>query len=168
MSALARKVDVHTSTISAMVHGRRDTDPGTVASVAAALKQDTLTVFEWVGLARSEKQPFVPHPDADLLDQEGRDAVNELIRVLARPAKQRTQPDYIFNTKGGGQIIVELKTSGPRTAVDEALGQVRNYMAHLNATQVADNVVELPERPTLRKVSRKPGRPPTNAPEGED
>lgn len=87
MSGLARSVGVHTSTISAMIWGRRETDSDTVNLVAEKLRISPVTVFEWVGRARTESEPFKPHPDADLLDKESRAAVNELIRLLARNQK---------------------------------------------------------------------------------
>jgi hypothetical protein len=88
MSALGRAAGgVHTSTISAMMFGERETSPQVVDAVAEALRLPRSQVHEWVGRALSEPRRFEPHPDADLLDSDERAAVNELIRLLARPRK---------------------------------------------------------------------------------
>lgn len=84
MTQLAVQVGAHTSTISAMVFGSRETKPDIVEAVADALRVDRVTVFEWVGRARAQEKPFQPHPDADLLTAEEQDVVNHLIRLLAK------------------------------------------------------------------------------------
>ena len=84
MNALASKVGAHTSTISAMMHGTRKTSGALIAKVAIALRMEDEVndVFGWVGRARTEAEPFKPHPDSDLLTADERQAVNELIRLM--------------------------------------------------------------------------------------
>lgn len=86
MSALAQEVGTHTSTISAMMAGTRKTNTSLVAKVAVALRMEDRVdeVFAWIGRQRTEAEPFTPHPDADLLTSEERQAVNELIRLMTR------------------------------------------------------------------------------------
>lgn len=88
MRRLADKAETTTTTISAMIYGRRDTRPEIVELVAEKLGVPVQTVFEWVRMSRTEARPFTPHRDAALLDSEERDAVNELIRLLARSKRQ--------------------------------------------------------------------------------
>lgn len=91
-SALGRAIGVHTSTLSAMAQGTRDTSQEILDKVAAALRIDPRRVAEWVGVARSERAPYVPPSDAHLLDRDERDAVDRLITLLAK-SKKRGQSD---------------------------------------------------------------------------
>lgn len=84
LSELARRVGAHTSTISAMVTGSRETKQGTIDAVAEALRIDPRVVAEWVGRARVVREPFVPHEAASLLDHDERDAINRLIGLMTR------------------------------------------------------------------------------------
>lgn len=90
MRRLADEAGTTTSTISAMIHGTRDTSGAIIQRVAVALKmgRQAEQVSQWVGLARSQPRPFQAHRDADLLTAEEQEAVNELIRLLALPKKQ--------------------------------------------------------------------------------
>lgn len=93
-SALARAVGVHTSTLTAMRDGKKDTDQATVDAVAERLRLDPRTVAGWVGRARTERRPYQPPADANLLSSEERDAVDRLIELLAR-AKKRGQHEAV-------------------------------------------------------------------------
>lgn len=98
MSRLSEASGVHTSTISAMMHGSRVTSSDVIDKVAEAIAGGIgpradhgavrHIVHELVGRALAEREPFQPHPDADLLDSRERKAVNELIRLLALPKKR--------------------------------------------------------------------------------
>lgn len=87
MRQLADAVGSTTSTIAEMMYGTRDTQQSLLDAVADALEVDRVTVSSWAGRARALAGPFVPHPDAELLDADERKAVNELIRLMARPKK---------------------------------------------------------------------------------
>ena len=82
MRRLAAAVGVHTSTISAMIHGDRDTSPETVAKVAEVLGVDVVRVSRWVGQARTVAAPYQPPAEAALLTARQRKAVDELIRSM--------------------------------------------------------------------------------------
>lgn len=96
MSALSRYSNVHPSTISAMMYGDRKTSGATVDRVAEAIISRSkgadpsairARVYDLVGRALGVPAPFEPHPDANLLTLQERNAVNELIRLLAAPKK---------------------------------------------------------------------------------
>lgn len=91
-SALAQAVGVHTSTLTGMKDGSRETDGETLDLVAEKLRLDPRIVAEWVGRARAERDPYKPPSDADLLTRQEREAVNRLIQLLAEP-KKRGQSD---------------------------------------------------------------------------
>lgn len=84
-TALARAIDVHVSTLTAMANGTRQTEQEIVDKVADALSLDRRVVAEWVGRARDEASPFIPAEGADLMSNEERAAVNKLISLLVKP-----------------------------------------------------------------------------------
>lgn len=98
MSRLAEESGVHASTISAMMYGDRATRPETVEKVAVTIAgrlgggdpaRRAREIRQLVNEALDQEEPFKLHPDAALLDQTERAAVNELIRLLARSKKTR-------------------------------------------------------------------------------
>ncbi len=105
MSALARAVEVHTTTIGAMMFGDRATQPETVDKVAKVLGRPRDEVYGWVGKALGVAEPFEPHADADLLDAHERKAVNELIRLLAVSKRVKVNDD---------EPTQQIPTIGPR------------------------------------------------------
>lgn len=101
MSALSRHSGVHPSTISAMMYGDRKTSGATVDRVVDAIAERSprrdpreirARVYDLVGRALGVPVPFEPHPDANLLTLQERNAVNELIRLLAAPKKGVQRP----------------------------------------------------------------------------
>lgn len=99
MGALARAVDTHPTTISAMIFGERKTSVEIIEGAADALRVDVSTVFEWVGVSRVEAKPFEAHPDAALLSADERHAINEMIRLLARSKRAGEEHDRSAATK---------------------------------------------------------------------
>lgn len=102
MKQLAEASGVHQSTLSALIFGDRESDPATVDKVVAALAERIkgksperlrLEVFALARKSLAEADPFQLHPDADLLTAQERNAVNELIRLLALPKKQGGEAD---------------------------------------------------------------------------
>ncbi len=89
MRALAEKAGTTTSTISAMIHGTRDTGADVLERVAVALDVPVDRITQWAGKVRTEVKPFTPHRDANLLTAEEQQAVNELIRLLALPKREK-------------------------------------------------------------------------------
>lgn len=86
--ALAERTKTHPSTLSAMASGTRETGSDVIARVAEALRVDVRTVSEWVGQARAVRAPYQPPQDANLLDDQEREAVDRLISLLARSKKR--------------------------------------------------------------------------------
>lgn len=80
---LARAVGVPQSTISAIVSGRsRRPKPVNLQKIADALRVDVRVVSEWVGQERTERAPYAPPTEADLLTERQRRAVDEIIRAI--------------------------------------------------------------------------------------
>lgn len=99
MTRLAEASGVHASTISSMMYGDRKAKAASVDKVADALSsalraanpsEVRKAVHDLVGRTLNVAAPFEPHPDADLLTTKERQAVNELIRLLAAPKKMGT------------------------------------------------------------------------------
>lgn len=80
---LAERVGVHPTTIMDMMHGAADTDVATVTAVAKALGVDVRRVSEQVGLTRTEREPWVPPAEVDLLSRRQQRALSEMIRAMA-------------------------------------------------------------------------------------
>jgi len=83
MRELAVRVGVHTTTITSMMFGDRDTGPGIVAAVAAALNVDVRAVTQQVGHVRTEREPYVTPDEVHLLSRRQQVAITELIRAIA-------------------------------------------------------------------------------------
>ena len=83
-SALAQAIGTHTSTLTAMRDGERSTDQATVDKVSKALHLDPRTVAKWIGRTRSERDPYTPPAEANLLDRDEREAIDRMIELLAR------------------------------------------------------------------------------------
>lgn len=83
-SALAQAIGTHTSTLTAMRDGERNTDQATVDKVSKALHLDPRTVAKWIGRTRSERDPYTPPAEANLLDRDEREAIDRMIELLAR------------------------------------------------------------------------------------
>lgn len=98
-NALSRAVQVHTSTLTAMAYGTRDTGQEVVDAVAKALKVDSRTVNQWVGRARTERDPYVPPVEANLLTREERVAVNRIISLFAESKKRGQHEDLAAEAK---------------------------------------------------------------------
>lgn len=89
---LAKAVGVPQSTVSAVVTGKsRHPKPETVQRIADALRVDVRTVAAWVGQKRTEATPYAPPPEADLLTDRQRKAVDEIIRAIV--AERASNPD---------------------------------------------------------------------------
>lgn len=90
-AALAKRVGVHTSTITALIFRERDTDQATIEAVARALGESSETIAEWVG--RAEPNPYRPPTVASLMTDDERAHVDWMIRRFTRDrAAERDQP----------------------------------------------------------------------------
>lgn len=116
--ALAEHLGIGTSTITNIRAGNAKPKPATVAKIADALRIDVRELSRWIGQTREVAKPYSPPSEADLLDQRERDALDEIIRVMAaskkRPVKDETltttnqptvvdasQDDYILAARKG-------------------------------------------------------------------
>lgn len=103
MTRLAEAAGVHASTVGAMMYGTRESSADTIDAVAQAVatalrmenprrrRELRRLIHEWAGRSLTEPSKFLPHPDADLLTKDEREAVNELIRLLAASRKTRNE-----------------------------------------------------------------------------
>lgn len=82
--ALPDAVGVHPSTLTAMRDGLRETGQATVDRVTQALGVDGLTISQWVGRARTERNAYRAPDEANLLNQDERAVVDKLIHLRAR------------------------------------------------------------------------------------
>ena len=106
-TALAQAVGVHTSTLTAMRDGTRDTDGATIEKVADALRMDVREVTRWVGKSRSESEPYTPPKAANLLDKHEREAVDRIIELLAK-SKVGKRGVINFNESQAGSLALAL------------------------------------------------------------
>jgi transcriptional regulator with XRE-family HTH domain len=107
-SQLAKKLGVHTTTLSNMASGKAATDPELIRRVAGELGLDPRVVSEWAGQARSERAVFEPHRDADLMTKDERAAINRLIGLITKERKRgqswtlgQSGPEEVEQTGGG-------------------------------------------------------------------
>ena len=83
-SALARAVDLHTSTVTALVDGKRKRDPKHVAAVAKALRVPVSQVSRWLDLTVEVGGPYEPASSAVYLTEPEREAISRLIKVMTQ------------------------------------------------------------------------------------
>jgi len=86
--ALAEHLGIGTSTITNIRAGNAKPKPATVAKIANALRVDVRELSRWIGQTREVAKPYTPPSEADLLDQRERDALDEIIRVMAASKKR--------------------------------------------------------------------------------
>lgn len=115
--ALAEHLGIGTSTVTNIRNGTVKPKPATVAKIAKALNVDVRELSRWIGQARDVAEPYRPPSEADLLDQRERDALDEIIRLMAaskvgvkpqnetsenQPSEDdRKQKDYILAARPG-------------------------------------------------------------------
>lgn len=78
MSALASRADLHTSTVSSVIHGRRKASTETAAALARVLGPEAQ---EWLGIT-VELGPYRPPIESSMLSGRQRRALTELIRSM--------------------------------------------------------------------------------------
>lgn len=93
LNQLAIRADLPASTVTAIAAGRRKPKTPTIQKIADALGIDVRVVSEWVGQERTERAPYAPPAEADLLTDRQRRAVDEIIRaIVAERADSRDEP----------------------------------------------------------------------------
>lgn len=78
---LGRDIPVHTSTVSAVIDGKVDTEYAIIEAASRVL--GTREVFAWVGARYIERRPYRPPSEVELLTERQQRLVTELIKVLA-------------------------------------------------------------------------------------
>lgn len=81
---LRRRTGIHPSTLTAMAYGMRATKQENIDKVAEAIRVPPQQVAEWVGRARTVREPYAPPAEANLLDRDERQAVDRIIALLAK------------------------------------------------------------------------------------
>ncbi|UEJ83949.1 helix-turn-helix transcriptional regulator [Brachybacterium halotolerans subsp. kimchii] len=110
---LAKRAGMPQSTISAIVQGTSNPKPTTISKIAKALGVDVLLVSSWVGEPRTERAPYTPPAEADLLNDRQRRAVDEIIRaIVAERASERDER----NRMAHGAISDRAVEDGPTTS----------------------------------------------------
>lgn len=112
MTQLAEAAGIHASTVSDTMYGVRQTNAETANKIAIAISdrlpgldrhKTRRRVLRLINESFGSASPFVPHPDADLLDSSEQRLVNELIGLLARSKRRRPgdaeQQLYIVDEK---------------------------------------------------------------------
>lgn len=128
-NALSRAADVHTSTLTAMVHGTRETGQDVIDRVATALNLDARVVADWVGRERAERAPYAPPSDANLLDREEREAVNRLILLLAKSKKRGQREDWQSDPQKSQLRLSEAGDMGIAAQHDPSHGKIEHDRA---------------------------------------
>lgn len=80
---LARRAKVSTSTVTNAVNGKRKAAPETIQALARALRVKPEVVSGWLGVP-TVGGPYVPPDEASLLAAHEREAIDQLIRAIAR------------------------------------------------------------------------------------
>lgn len=118
MRALATAAGTTASTISHMMYGTRATKREVLESVIVALRMTDRAdiVEEWVGRARTQVEPFKPHPDANLLTSDEQKAVNEIIRLMALSKKRGGEAGLPHSSPGVSASRAAARLSASRAS----------------------------------------------------
>jgi len=114
-NALATKMGVATETVRRAILGLGESTPATVQSIADALSLDVRHVSEWVGQARSVREPYQVPPEVDLLNHEEQKALTLLIRAIAKTRRSDRVAD-VTPIGGEGDETSEVKRAASRPA----------------------------------------------------
>lgn len=79
---LARRVGMSAGALNAVMDNRSTPRAATIQKIADALGLDVRIVSGWVGQKRTERGPYTPPAEADLLTDRQRKAVDEIIRAI--------------------------------------------------------------------------------------
>lgn len=113
--ALAEHLGIGTSTITNIRAGNAKPKPATVAKIADALRIDVRELSRWIGQTREVAKPYTPPSEADLLDQRERDALDEIIRVMAA-SKIGVKPEDETSQNQPLRVVRPIAASPPIAA----------------------------------------------------
>lgn len=121
---LARAAGMPTSTVIDVSTGRTKPRPSTIKKIADALGLDVRVVSEWVGQKRTERGPYQPPAEADLLTDRQRKAVDEIIRAIVAERAgghgRDEQPAIGERAAAGGRGVARDAERDGVTAGEEA------------------------------------------------
>lgn len=103
MNQLAIACGVHTTTISSMLWGERETDQATLDKVAEVLRVKPSLVAEWAGRTRDEEKPYEPPAVASLMTQDQRNLIDGIIRQFTAHAAKSSR------SEGEGAAVTPIR-----------------------------------------------------------
>lgn len=115
---LAARARVSVSAVTNMVNGKTAAKPATVQKVANALGVRPEDVSQWLGAPRPVRGPYVPAAESALLSDSEREALDNLIRAIARGRTEESdgRGDATPNTPGpDGPAPDNVRTLRPDT-----------------------------------------------------
>lgn len=93
---MAYRTGLGTSTVSALVYGRRQSDERTLNAAAGALRLPVTTIRGWASEALGEAAPFELPQEANRLTRREREAVLAVVRAMLDPQGQsESQPPAV-------------------------------------------------------------------------
>lgn len=127
---LAEKAGVSVSTVTNAVFHRTKASPATIQALALALRVRPGLVSEWIGQGSSPVgEPYVPVDEAALLSQHERDALDDLIRAIARgrredgehggnaaPTKEAGDSAGDTEISNADQLATEMRRNNPNVS----------------------------------------------------
>ncbi|MEU2030750.1 helix-turn-helix domain-containing protein [Nocardia amamiensis] len=101
---LAERAGLHATTVSRLIDNpEHPSSVDTIRAIAEALRLDVRDVAHWSGIALELDEPYVPPPEAALLNREQRKLVTDMIRMLAQTNRHPRPPLKIQTT---GVVVV--------------------------------------------------------------
>lgn len=123
---LAHRAGVSTTTVTNAVTGKTAAEAPTVQALAKALRVKPETISGWLGVP-TVGGPYVPPDEASLLATHERDAIDQLIRAIARgreeahdgTAKTQAGPDVTFEAGESFDPAGEQEAGRPPAVPDQ-------------------------------------------------
>lgn len=106
---LARRVGMSAGALNAVMDNRSTPRAATIQKIADALGLDVRIVSDWVGQKRTERGPYTPPAEADLLTDRQRKAVDEIIRAIVA---ERASTDDGHDDQQDGERAAPTAGSG--------------------------------------------------------
>lgn len=121
-SELARRVGVHTSTLTNMVDGKHRTRVEAIAKVATELRKDPAEISAWIGAGTTVGEPYAPPAESRLLSDAEKSALDVLIKAMAASKTGGVEHGERDSTptKTGDATVTELPTRSTRTGTSPA------------------------------------------------
>src|SRR5690606_21953060 len=101
--------DLSVSTVTGAVSGKRSPGPKTIHAIARALNVKPEDVSGWLRNSARVSEPYTPTEESALLTDHERDALDDLIRAIARGRRAAARSDEEL----GPKIVRSDETSAP-------------------------------------------------------